>query len=162
MHIVYIISVGSESLRVPLTASCSLWKNFGIRSRIALIKKNPHGHSEIRLYMEGKKFPGMFRKVLLVTSEEAKTTEFCWGDVIPDREEILILVNRLRDPRDYLFLERIYRAVSFLFGLSIGLERCRKDRCVMSLSPEELDKQEFELCDKCKKRASEKLRGGAS
>ena len=104
----------------------------------------------------------MFRRVLLVASDEAKSVEFYWGDSRPYQEDIFVLVNRLSDPRDYLFLGRIYRAVSFLFGISIGLERCKEDRCVMSLSPEGLDKQVFELCDECRARSSVELRGGTS
>ena len=159
MQLVYIISVGLESLRVPLTASCSLWKTFGIKSRVSLIKKNPYGDNGIGFYLQGKQFPEMFRKVLLVTSDEAKTPEFHWGDARPHREDILLFVNRLRDPRDFLFFGRIYRAVSFLFGISIGLDRCRKDRCMMSLFHKDFDKAGFELCDECRARASEVLRG---
>lgn len=160
MRLVYIISAGLESLRVPLTASCTLWKTFGIRSRLSFIKKSPSGGYGLGLNFQDKQFPGMFRRVLIVVSDEVATYPADWGYAQPGRKDIFVLVNRLNDPKEDLFLGRVYKAVSFLFGLSIGLEQCGDSGCLMyeSQSAEDLDNRGFDLCDECRAKFSSWIR----
>ena len=160
MRLVYIISAGVESLRVPLTASCTLWKTYGIRSRISFIKKSPSGGYGPGLNPQQTHFPGMFRRVLIVVSEKVLPCSADWGYAQPGRKDIFVLVNRFNDPREDLFLGRVYKAVSFLFGLSIGLEQCSDSGCLMygSQSAEDLDNRGFDLCHECRAKLSSRIR----
>ncbi len=156
----YVISAGVESLRIPLAACSSIWKNFGLGSRISIIKKHPPAEKGLRLYFQNKQFPGLFRRVLIVNSNEVSQFSPVWGYTRSGEEDIFVFANRLYDPVEDLFLNRVYRGVAYLLGISVGLEPCKGDKCVMGESKiaEDLDRKGFNLCGECRAKALEIIR----
>ena len=99
-----------------------------------------------------RKYPG--DKALGITDVDlyAETLNFVFGQAEVGRKAAVISLHRLKGERE-IYLKRIVKEATHEIGHTIGLNHCKKPKCVMHYSNclEETDFKDEKFCEDCDK-----------